>query len=117
MGSDYYVANDDVDRSDLTPGVIVRRYTDNVETRDDGTVVLDLAVPCCGRLARVQRRLLRHDNIVVACGFCTLVYAATLIDENDGGFGAELEVTDQVYVRTRKRSPTRPNRTSDATQQ
>jgi hypothetical protein len=97
-------AAEDVPVKELVPGARVRRYTEQVDIRDDGlTTVLDVPVPCCDRQARVEHSTQERDT-VVACPFCSLVYRLLLIDENDGGFAAELVVTDQVFVLARRRS-------------
>lgn len=104
-----YGAAEDVPVSKLVPGVVVRRHTDTVATRDDGlSAVLDVAVPCCDRLARVERRVGEHREPVVACSFCSLVYDVELIDDNDGGFTANLTVTNQEFILTRRRTRSRP---------
>lgn len=93
---DRYGSDEDVPRQALIPGVRVRRYTDS--TSSDS---VDVSVPCCGRRARLPIQPTRET--VVACPFCSLVFRAVLIDENDGGYAAILTVSNQTFVLARRR--------------
>lgn len=107
---DFFWPEETVTLRELVPGVTVRRHTELVDTLDDGLVsVVDVAVPCCDRVARLTRRVGERPNVAVACPFCRVVYDAEVTDENDGGFACELTVVDQEYVLVRRR-PTRVSR-------
>lgn len=100
----HFGADDQVSLNRLVPGVVVRRYTEPA-IRGDG---VEIAVPCCDRLARV-RRVEHLAHAWIGCPFCGLLYNTTLIDELDGGYAAVLEVrTEQVALarrRSRRRGP------------
>ena len=95
----HYGADEQVDPNRLVPGVLVRRHTEPAP-RGRG---LDVAVPCCARLARL-RHVAHQAHAWVGCPFCGLLYTTTLIDELDGGYAALLEVSAEQVALARRRS-------------
>ncbi|QXV57401.1 hypothetical protein [Amycolatopsis sp. TNS106] len=93
----FYGPTDSVDPKRLIPGVTVRRYT---ETIPGGR--LDVIAPCCGRMARLDGDWM-HDAHLVLCAACARTYDVQILDENDGGFGAEFVVRDERPVLVRRR--------------
>ncbi|PZG41219.1 hypothetical protein C1I98_21590 [Spongiactinospora gelatinilytica] len=86
----------------LVPGVYVRRYT--VLGRG-GTVWAEM--PCCDRQARLP--LETHTEFRVQCASCRLDYTVVLVDENDGGYTASFQVTDDgTPIIARRRRGARP---------
>jgi len=93
----HYGSDDQLDPTQLIPGDTVRRYTEPVPGRR-----LDVAVPCCDRLARLPSTI-DHVRVLVGCPMCGLMYDATLIDEGDGGHACLLVVRDEHVTLARRR--------------
>lgn len=96
----HYGSDEQLDPTQLIPGDTVRRYTDPVPGGR-----LDVAVPCCDRLARLPNTV---DQILVSCPPCQLIYHATVIDEGDGGHACLLVVRDEHITLTRRRRRSTP---------
>jgi hypothetical protein len=94
----HYGSDDRLDPTQLTPGVTIRRYTEPVSGGR-----LDVAVPCCGRVARLPSTV-DQVRVLVGCP-CGLMFHATLIDEGDGGHACLLVVRDEHITLARRRSP------------
>jgi hypothetical protein len=100
-GVRHYGSDDQIDPNHLVAGTTARRYT---EPAPGGQ--LDVAVPCCGRTARLPH--IGHQlRTAVGCPFCTLLYTVTLIDELDGGYAALFTIHDEPIVLARRRRPRR----------
>ncbi len=72
--------------NELVAGVYVHRYTEN------GRGCVWAEMPCCDRHAKLPMEV--HGEFQVRCLPCRIDYAASLIDENDGGYLAVFEVID-----------------------
>ncbi|MEV6033634.1 hypothetical protein AB0L65_20935 [Nonomuraea sp. NPDC052116] len=72
--------------NELVAGVYVHRYTEN------GRGCVWAEMPCCDRHAKLPMEV--HEEFPVRCLPCRIDYAASLIDENDGGYLAAFEVLD-----------------------
>ena len=98
----HYGSDEQLDPTQLTPGVTVRRYTEPVSGGR-----LDVAVPCCGRIARLPSTV-GQVRVLVGCPVCGLMFDAALIDEGDGGHACLLVVRDEHITLARRRSPRSP---------
>jgi hypothetical protein len=101
-GAQHFGADDQLNPNLLIPGVTVRRYTEPA-----GGIRLDVAVPCCGRLARLRRGL-DHAQALIGCPFCGLAYDVTVIDELDGGHAALFKVREEEVTLARRRHKSGP---------